>query len=175
MKKFLQLVLITSLLYVVFLPAQASGQFFFFLEENALVGKEVPEIELPLIGGETNKLSELIHNQNAIIYFWARWCPPCRDHLKELEEIQAVFKEKNIKFVLVGLGETADSAEKFLAKFKINLPNFADVEEITMESFDIRGLPTFFYVDAKGMVVAVEHELLENYEEILNQNLEKKE
>lgn len=38
-----------------------------------------------------------------IINFWATWCAPCIKELPYFEEINALYKEKNVKVILVSL------------------------------------------------------------------------
>ena len=105
--------------------------------------------------------------KSAIVFFWATWCPHCREALKELNGQAAQLEEKGIKVLLVDIGESAAEVNEHVTRNKINFEVFLDTESTLSEPYGIIGVPTFFFLNDKGIVNAVEHALPDNYEEIL--------
>ncbi len=54
---------------------------------------------------------------------------------------------------------------------KVSLEIFLDEDQKLAEEYGLIGVPTFFFINKNGVTQAVEHRLLENYEEILLKSL----
>ncbi|WP_306352234.1 TlpA disulfide reductase family protein [Flavobacterium sp. '19STA2R22 D10 B1'] len=69
-----------------------------------------------------NQLKHLLERKNDTVYvvnFWATWCVPCVAELPEFEKLQANYKDKKVKVLLVSLDMTK-MIEKQLIPFVIN-------------------------------------------------------
>ncbi|OGX30388.1 MAG: hypothetical protein A2787_04635 [Omnitrophica WOR_2 bacterium RIFCSPHIGHO2_01_FULL_48_9] len=135
--------------------------------QNQLIGKAAPDFTLKTLAGQEISLNEFRDGKSAIIFFWATWCPHCREALAEINKNIADFEKKEIKLVLVDVGETAKEVRVHFTKHAIELNVFIDAESKVSDSYDIIGVPTFFFVNASGIVTGMEYHLPENYEEIL--------
>ena len=142
----------------------ARAQFFF---QNPLVGQPAPDFTLKMYDGNKVNMTKLRDNKSAIIFFWATWCPHCRESLEGLNQNLAQIQKKGIKIILVDLGESEREVRAYVERNKVKVPIFLDEESSLAENYGIIGVPTFFFVDPKGVVKAVEHSVPENYEEIL--------
>lgn len=167
MRQKIQIIIVAVLLCAVFIPKKASGQFFFFAE-NPNVGKKAPDLDLEKLDGSKIVLSDLIKDNKAIIFFWATWCPHCRVQLAQIDEMADEFSQQNIKVAIISIGEDPQQVERFLNRLGIKSTVFLDVQDNATQVFELIGVPTFVYVNSKGVIIEVEHELLKNYEDILN-------
>jgi len=141
------------------------GQFPIF--QNSLVGKKAPDFNLLTLSGKTVKMSDFRQGKDAIIFFWATWCPHCRTQLKQLGEQRAQLEKKGWKIMLVDIGENPAQVEAFMKKQNNTLDVFLDVENKVSDEYQIIGVPTFFIVNKEGVVKAVEHALPSNLDKIL--------
>lgn len=163
----LQLKLIIVLLcsLVFFISSQpASAQFFFM--ENPLVGQMAPDFTLKTFNGEKVNMTKFRDNKSAILFFWATWCPHCREALKDLNQKHSGMENKGIKLMLVDVGEGEKEVRRYMERNKIDMTVFLDQDSSLADPYGIIGVPTFVFVDSKGIVTAVEHSLPRNYEEI---------
>ena len=143
----------------------ARGQFFAF--ENPLVGEKAPDFSLKTMNGREINLTKFRGNQNTIIFFWATWCPHCREQLQQLiggqgEEI----RKKGIKILLIDAGETAAEVRSYIQHYKIGFELVLDEDSAVSEQYHLVGVPTFLFIDKTGIVRAVEYTVPENYEEM---------
>jgi hypothetical protein len=76
--------------------------------------------------------------------------------------------QKGIKIVLVDIGETEAVVQQYVQKNNIHMPIFLDTDSSVAESYGLVGVPTFYFVDEKGVVRDVQHSLPEDYEAILS-------
>ena len=112
-------------------------------------------------------MSLLRSGQPAMIFFWATWCPHCRSQLTELTQQREDIEEKGIKVILVDVGEDAQKVKAYFNANNISLDTFLDQDGVVANDYKVIGVPTFFFVDTEGTVVAAEHSLISDYEEIL--------
>ena len=150
-------------------PARA--QFLFM--QNPLVGQSAPDFTLKIYNGNKVNMTQLRENKSAIIFFWATWCPHCREALKELNQNLPQFESKGIKVMLVDLGETEREVKSYAERNKVGATIFLDQDSSLAENYGIIGVPTFIFIDQKGIVKAVEYALPDNYEEILSEGKKK--
>lgn len=156
---------VLSVAMLLCLPLKAEGQFIF--DENPLLQKQAPNFTLKLSSGKTMSLSQYRGEDPAIIFFWATWCPHCRGELKTLGQLEEVFKKNNIKIVLVNVEEGSRLVQSFMDKIKSPYSVFLDEHSEISEQYSIIGLPTLFFVDRGGVVVAIEHGLPDDFMTIL--------
>ena len=147
-------------------PVFAMGQT--YSRENQLEGQSVPDFTLTSVNGSEMNLNKWRAGQNAILFFWATWCPHCREHLVELNTMAKGFEQKGVKIILVDVGEDLKTVKEFLDRHKIQFEALLDQDSTIAEKFQIIGVPTFFFVDKNGTVKAAMHSLPNNYEEIFN-------
>lgn len=66
-----------------------------------------------------SEIDSLLHNTHDTLYvinFWATWCKPCVEELPIFEEINAKYKNKSVKVLLISLDFIQDK-EKILLPF----------------------------------------------------------
>lgn len=147
-------------------PSYALGQFFNM--ENPLVNQSAPEFTLKTLTSAAQSMTGVRNGQNAIVFFWATWCPHCRKQLKELNAAKEDLEGKGIKIILVDLGEDADTVRSYTEKNNIKLDVFLDEESSLSEPYGLIGVPTFYFINKDGMIKSVNHSIPENYEEIFS-------
>ena len=155
--KILTLIVFTTFF---FNPSTVHGQFFYMENEN--IGKPVKDFTLKIVNGEETSLEKFRNGQKAIIFFWATWCPHCRVQLGELNKNQSAIEKKNIKIVLVDVGESEAQVSKYMEKNKIVLDVFLDDESKVSDLYGLIGVPTFYYVGDDGKVIDVQHSLTDD-------------
>lgn len=134
---------------------------------NPLIGQLAPDFSLETLSGRDETMCFIRHGQPAIIFFWATWCPHCRQQLTELTQQRTSIEAKGIKVILVDVGEDLQKVKAYFKANNISFDSFLDQDGKVAKNYQIIGVPTFFFIDAEGAVVAAEHVLISDYEEIL--------
>ena len=158
------IIALITLMALFFNPLQASGQVFFM--ENPNVGKEAEDFTLKILNGGETSLSEFREGKKAVVFFWATWCPHCREALAELDQRKQEIEDNDIKIVLVDVGESKEVVGKYLEKNNINMDVFLDEETQVSEIYGVIGIPTFYFVGEDGIVRKVQNSLPEDLEMI---------
>jgi peroxiredoxin len=133
---------------------------------NPLEGKAAPDFTLSTLTKNSVKLSEYRQGQPAIIFFWATWCPHCREALEVLDARAFEIEKQGIKVVLVDVGEDKGDVASYLKAHNIKADVFLDEDTSVSNDYSILGVPTFFLVTQEGMIKAVQHTFPEDYQEI---------
>lgn len=97
-----------------------------------------------------------------VIEFWATWCPPCRQSIPHLTEMQEKYKDKDVIFVGVS-DEEVGTVRPFVKDMgdKMNYIVAVDDDRATsdgyMKAYNQGGIPCAFIVDMEGKVAWVGH------------------
>jgi thiol-disulfide isomerase/thioredoxin len=89
-----------------------------------------------------------------IVNFWATWCPPCREEIPELVDLQARYKDQ-LQIVAVSVDEDlpASAIKRFAEKFEMNFPVVLASPALVREYEGASALPTNFVINREGRVV----------------------
>ncbi|MBU4334455.1 MAG: peroxiredoxin family protein [Candidatus Omnitrophica bacterium] len=151
---------------MVLIPSIVGAQLFFM--DNANVANPAPDFTLKNLSGVELNFNEFRDNKRAVIFFWATWCPYCRNELLELSKNKKEHDKNGIKILLVNLGETQEVVNRFVEKNDIPFEVLIDTKSSSNKIYDIVGLPTLFFVNSEGIVTGAKHSFPENYMDILN-------
>ena len=92
-----------------------------------------------------------------VLNFWASWCGPCQYEMPDFDE---KYKElgSEVNFVMVnmtdGQRETVDTASAFIEEKGYSFPVLFDSDSEAALSYGAYSLPTSFFIDADGHVIA---------------------
>ncbi len=88
-----------------------------------------------------------------VLNWYATWCGPCRS---EIPDFQAAFEtlDGRVVFLGVNLQESASDAVGLLDDLEATYPALLDAEGAVAEHYRLVGMPTTYFIDAEGIVVA---------------------
>ena len=115
-----------------------------------------PDFTLNTVDGKEVTLSEL-RGKIVIINLWATWCPPCRAEMPALENAYEQYKDSGV--VILGLNVTNQDSEKdippFVKEFGLTFPILLDRDGSVSTLYQLRGLPTTYFVNREGIIRTV--------------------
>lgn len=119
-------------------------------------GQTLPDIDLPMLDGDTLKLSQ-IKGKLILIDFWALWCNDCQANNRKLMDIYSRFSGKGFQVVQVSLDlKTADLPAK-IKNLGIEWPIVADFQQWDspiLEAMSINSIPSNYLIDSKRVIKA---------------------
>ena len=89
-----------------------------------------------------------------LVDVWATWCPPCRVEIPFLVSLYDKYKDKGLEIIGIATDiEGKRVVKPFAEKFKINYTLvIGDGREVMKVFGYIRGIPTTFLIDDKGII-----------------------
>ena len=115
-----------------------------------------PDFTVTDLEGNEVHLSDFL-GKPVVLNFWASWCGPCKSEMPDFEEIYAEYGD-DIHFVMVnatdGSRETVDAASSFIAEQGYTFPVYYDTEYDASITYGVTALPTTYFIDAEGYLVA---------------------
>jgi peroxiredoxin len=120
-------------------------------EPTATVGKAAPDFELQNLDGQSISLSDL-KGKPVLINFWATWCGPCVSEMPYLQEIHDEWSGKGLVVLAINIGDSSSEAEQFLQNHNLSLPVLLDTGKVVAQRYNIRGIPTTFFIDKDGII-----------------------
>jgi len=117
------------------------------------IGFIAPDFTLISNTGQSITLSDL-YGYPVILNFWASWCFPCR---KEMPAIQQVYSDfENQGLIILGINTTnqdkKENAIAFSTKVGVTFPILFDENGLVNTNYQIRALPTTFFIDTNGII-----------------------
>jgi thiol-disulfide isomerase/thioredoxin len=116
------------------------------VESQQWVGKKMPSLPTEYLGTKPD-----LSGKPLIVEFWATWCPPCRQSIPHLNEINAKYKDKGL--VIIGVSnEERDVIKNFQTKIPMTYPVALQASGELGNTLGVEGIPHAFVVDRAGKI-----------------------
>lgn len=134
------------------------------LSRVSMVGKPAAEFEVETwINGTPVKMADQ-KGKVVLLWFFATWCPHCKETMPQIAALRERMKSKAITFVGVTgntKGQTTESALEFVKTSDhakdFTYPVAVDMGQATTEDYDAMGIPQAVLVDKKGVIRWTDH------------------
>src|SRR5579871_1204333 len=123
---------------------------------RAGLSKPAPDFALESLDGKTMRLSDL-RGKAVLLNFWATWCGPCKIEMPWFVELQKEYGPQGLQIVGVAMDDTSkDDIAKFVKEMGVNYPILLGKEAVGEQYGGVNVLPTTFFIDREGKIVARE-------------------
>ncbi|MDF2004410.1 peroxiredoxin family protein [Bacillus pumilus] len=133
------------------------------------LGDKMPNFSLPTIQGDHidfDKHLEEHQSWHLIVFFRGSWCPVCVEELKELEQQQSYFQDKDIHLMTIST-DNPDDLKEFADKEGLSFPIMSDQDLTSLKAYEVHyhgedapyedhgvhGEPAYFLLNEKGQVL----------------------
>jgi peroxiredoxin len=116
-------------------------------------GNQAPDFTLNDLSGRPIQLSSL-KGKVVLLNFWATWCPPCREEVPSLVNLNRVMQGKAFQMLAVSIDEGGkDAVASFFKKTGVVLPALLDTQGKVSLLYGTSGVPETFVIDGQGVIV----------------------
>jgi thiol-disulfide isomerase/thioredoxin len=133
-----------------------------------LKGKPAPAFALEDLSGKKVSLASY-RGKALLINFWATWCGPCKIETPWLVELRNKYASQGFEVLGIdtegddlqpgdkaGWAKDRDAVQQFVAQMKMPYPVLFNGDSISTPYGGLDELPTSFFVDRKGTIVAAQ-------------------
>ncbi|HEY6304011.1 MAG TPA: TlpA disulfide reductase family protein [Terriglobales bacterium] len=123
---------------------------------HGLIGNLAPDFELQTLDGKKIKLSDL-RGKAVLLNFWATYCGPCKIEMPWFVELQKEYGPQGFQIVGVAMDDAStEDIAKFAKEMGVNYPILLGTESVGQSYGGVNALPTTFFVDRDGKIIARE-------------------
>ena len=118
---------------------------------GARVGEPAPNFQLEDLDGQSISISDL-QGKPVLLNFWATWCSPCRAEMPYLQQIYEEWSGVGLEVLAINIGESPSLVTEFLQSYNLSLPVLLDTGGKIATKYNIRYMPTTFFIDKDGTI-----------------------
>jgi cytochrome c biogenesis protein CcmG, thiol:disulfide interchange protein DsbE len=111
-----------------------------------------PDFTFTTSQGAPQQLSAL-HGKPIVLNFWASWCHPCTDELKDFVRAEQTYGDR-ITLLTIS-SEPHDVAASYLRLWNISLPLIEDLSGAISKAYSVPPIPVTVVLDPEGDVTYV--------------------
>jgi len=114
-------------------------------------GKKAPDITLTDLDGKRVSLEDF-YGKTVLIHFWADYCSECRAEFPRMEQAYRKFKAEGLEILAINVGQSREHVASFRDEFNLTFSLLLDPDTEVSKLYEIRGLPTNYFVTRDGKV-----------------------
>lgn len=110
------------------------------------IGSPAPAFQLSNLSGQSVAL-ESAAGKITVINFWASYCAPCRQEMRDLQQLQ-IRRPDAIRVLAINMGESADVVAAWQRELGISYELLLDPTLAVSQQYMARGIPTTYLLDS---------------------------
>ena len=124
------------------------------LKTGNMIGYIAPDFNLPTIENKMMSLYEY-RGKNVILNFWATWCGPCAYEIPFLRETGETWSKAGVVIIAVNTQDNEQDASLYARRNNLNFIIPVDPRGKVAALYNVRGLPTSFFIDSEGVIKSI--------------------
>jgi thiol-disulfide isomerase/thioredoxin len=93
-----------------------------------------------------------VRGKVVLLDFWGTWCPPCRESVPVLRELNKRYAGKPFQLVGISSDDDEDVWKTFIAAQHMDWAEYIDLSRKVQDSFQIDSYPTYIVLDKDGVI-----------------------
>lgn len=118
------------------------------------VGNLAPNFQLHNLDGKPVSLSDF-RGKPVMLNFWSTRCPPCVSEMPYIQQMYEEWRDKGLILLVIHMGGSPSQVKEFLQNHNLSLPVLLDTTQAIAQKYNIRWIPTTFFIDKEGIIQVV--------------------
>jgi peroxiredoxin len=132
-------------------PAQGTSTPIITPAPAPVVGATAPSFALATLDGQRVDLRAL-RGTPLVLNFWATWCEPCRTEMPLLQSHYEAGRSAGLRILAINFDEPEPQVRSFVDELGLTFDILLDPGAYVQDLYRVRGYPTTFFVDARGVI-----------------------
>ena len=115
-------------------------------------GQPAPTFQTFAVDGTPAHFPAAYAGKPLVIRFWADWCKYCEGEMKAIETVYQRYRGQGLEVLAINAGQDKPAVAAFMTKIGVSYPALLDEQSKIARSYGVVGLPTTYFVDARGIV-----------------------
>jgi thiol-disulfide isomerase/thioredoxin len=111
----------------------------------------LPDLTLPCLTRGPDVRLAGVRGTPLVVNVWASWCPPCRDELGYLANLQERTRGE-LRVLGIDLLDRPEAARAAIEDFGVNYPSVDDADGQVRAALNVQAPPVTLFVDADGRI-----------------------
>lgn len=120
--------------------------------EAPQIGKRAPSFQISNADGQSISLSDFRGGKPVLLNFWTTWCVGCELEMRYIQEVYDEWSERGLVVLTINIGEGPGKVEEFMRGHSLSFPVVLDMAGNVARQYNIRGLPTTYFIDSSGVI-----------------------
>jgi thiol-disulfide isomerase/thioredoxin len=99
-----------------------------------------------------NLSNAALHGKVVLMDFWGTWCPPCRESVPILRDLNKKYAGKPFQLVGISSDNDEDVWKTFIAAQHMEWSEYIDLSDEVQRAFKIESFPTYIVLDKDGVI-----------------------
>lgn len=117
-------------------------------------GQLIPAFTLPDLQGVVHRLPVSRRGDWLLIHFWADWCPPCLQELRETEPVYRRLSGEGFSVLAINIEQPRQQVLQVVGELGISFPVLLDASGEVARRYGVNALPVSYLVDPDGRLQA---------------------
>jgi peroxiredoxin len=118
------------------------------------IGFTAPDFTLQTIDGQQVSLSDY-RGKPVILNFWASWCGPCRYEVPAFKSFYDKYENEGVAIIAVNTQDNPDNALAYAKADNLKFTIPVDPQGKVANLYNVRGLPTTYFIDENGIITSI--------------------
>ena len=115
------------------------------------VGDSAPRLDIKLLDGR-NLPAKALEGKVVLSMFWATWCPFCIADMPHMQRLHETYGARGLVILAISLDRSREDVVAYWDEHKYGFPVAMRSSAMREDYGAIRGTPTFFLADRRGVV-----------------------
>jgi peroxiredoxin len=117
----------------------------------AAQGELAPDFTFKDQAGKQYSLADF-RGKVVLVNFWATWCPPCREEMPSMEQLQRRMAQRPFAILGLSVDDSWEPVNRFMKENGVTLPVYVDFDKKISTLYGSFKYPETYIVDKKGKV-----------------------